>query len=80
MAPDRNLMVVPVNTRGTFSYGEAKALFTTKVPLTGLIGYRNSFLVSNDGQRFMISRLTDERYLQPLTLVLNWNLLMNRAN
>lgn len=80
MAPDRNLMVVPVNTRGTFSYGEPKALFTTKVPLTGLIGYRNSFLVSNDGQRFMISRLTDERYLQPLTLVLNWNLLMNRAN
>ncbi|MGB7069593.1 MAG: protein kinase [Pyrinomonadaceae bacterium] len=72
LSPDRNLMAVPVDITGTFSFGKPAGLFTTKVPLTSLSGDRNNFLASPDGQRFFINSLVDERNTKPLTLVLNW--------
>ena len=72
MAPDRDLKVVPINAGVTFEAGKPTTLFETKIPLTSLTGDRNNFLVSADGQRFLINSLADERNTKPLTLVLNW--------
>jgi serine/threonine protein kinase/Tol biopolymer transport system component len=72
MAPDRDLKVVPINAGSTFEAGKPTTLFETKIPLTSLTGDRNNFLVSADGQRFLINSLADERNTKPLTLVLNW--------
>ncbi|HKX83531.1 MAG TPA: hypothetical protein VJL58_04860, partial [Pyrinomonadaceae bacterium] len=72
MAPDRNLMVVPITSSGTFLAGKPSVLFETKIPLTSLLGDRNNFVVSPDGQRILINNLVDERNTKPLTLVLNW--------
>jgi Tol biopolymer transport system component len=72
VAPDKKIMAVPVTTAGSFEAGAPAPLFTTRVPPTGLTGDRNHFIVSPDGQRFLVNNLVAEGNSQPITLVLNW--------
>ena len=72
IAPDKTLMAVPVVAGNSFEPGSPAALFVTRIPLGGLTGDRNHYVVAADGQRFLINSLVDEGNKNPITLVLNW--------
>ena len=64
-------MTVEVKTDGpTFESGVPTALF--ELPIPGLPGPRNYYVVSADGQRFLVTRSLDEAIAAPTTVVLNW--------
>jgi len=69
MAPDRNLMAVPVRTTATtIEPGIAKALF----PVSGTFTQR-SFAASGNGQRFLVGKPVGEGSASPpITVVLDW--------
>nr|MDQ5827430.1 hypothetical protein [Chloroflexota bacterium] len=71
IAADKTLMAVPVSTGDAFERGAPVALFKTRVPLTTISTEKNYYLVTADGQRFLVSQL-DDRNTQPITVVLNW--------
>ena len=67
-----SVMVVPIETEPTFTYGKPQALFSWSLPLN----VRN-FDVSPDGQRFMVIKDVTQA-LEPsardeITVVLNWS-------
>ena len=70
LAPDRRLMAVEVKTGSTFEPGTPKALFQTQV--TGLVDARNHYVVSGDGQRFLVNTIVQEASSSPITVVVNW--------
>jgi Tol biopolymer transport system component len=71
VAPDRALMAAPIRTTGaSFEPGVPKRLFP--VPLVTWVVSRDQFAVSNDGNRFLISRPAGEAPATPITVVLNW--------
>jgi hypothetical protein len=72
MAPDKNLMAVPIATNNSFAPGSPVALFATRTPAGNSTGERNHFTVSADGERFLVNNLLDEASRQPITFVLNW--------
>ena len=72
IAPDKTLMAVAIAAGGSFEPGSAAALFATHIPTGSLTGDRNHFVVSSDGQRFLLNNLVNEGNTQPVTLVLNW--------
>lgn len=72
VAPDRNLMVVSIESGSTLAVGRPAVLFQTALPLSGIRDDRNNFVPSRDGQRFLINGLADTGDSQPLILVLNW--------
>jgi Tol biopolymer transport system component len=69
VAPDRTLMAVEVNAASTFETGAPKPLFATQVN-----GYNapNRYVVSADGQRFLVNSPAGEVNQTPITVVLNW--------
>jgi len=69
MAPDRTLMAVEVNPASTFETSAPKPLFATQVS-----GYNapNRYVVSADGQRFLVNSPAGEVNQTPITVVLNW--------
>jgi Tol biopolymer transport system component len=70
LAPDRTLMAVDVNTASTFETSAPKPLFATQVS-----GYNspNRYVVSADGQRFLVNSPAGEVNQTPITVVLNWS-------
>ena len=75
MAPDRTLMAVEVNTVSTFETSAPKPLFATQVS-----GYNapNRYVVSADGQRFLVNSPAGELNQTPITVVLNWTSTLKR--
>ena len=75
MAPDRTLMAVEVNTASTFETSAPKPLFATQVN-----GYNapNRYVVSADGQRFLVNSPAGELNQTPITVVLNWTSKLKR--
>jgi hypothetical protein len=69
LSEDRTLMAVAVGTGPSF--GVPKPLFKTGVA-AGLAPYRNHYVPSRDGQRFLISVPTASPEPVPITVVLNW--------
>jgi serine/threonine protein kinase len=65
LGTDRNLMAVPVKLGTTITPGSPTSLFP--VPASA---QRNSYAVTGDGRRFLISRLAGE--MPPITVVTNW--------
>src|SRR5439155_18092139 len=54
---DKKLMAVPLSTEGAFHPGTPTALFSTDLDPTGLpIAGRNQYLVTTNGQRFLINQ------------------------
>jgi Tol biopolymer transport system component len=75
IGPDRTLMAVEVNTASTFETSAPKPLFATQVS-----GYNapNRYVVSADGQRFLVNSPAGEMNQTPITVVLNWTSTLKR--
>ena len=80
LTPDAKLMAVEVKTSGaTFESGVPTALFQTYVIPQGLVGSdRNQYVVSADGQRFLINSSPAQALFAPITLVFNWPALLKQ--
>jgi hypothetical protein len=67
----RKLMAVDVRAVGaTFQAGVPRALFEAN--LDPRANFRNRYVVSPDGQRFLIIAPAEQAGRTPLTVVLNW--------
>jgi eukaryotic-like serine/threonine-protein kinase len=73
---DRKLMMVDVKPGSPFQVGVPKPLFETRVPT--LMDFRNHYVVTADGQRFLINSMTEQRGSTPIDVVKNWTTLLKR--
>jgi Tol biopolymer transport system component len=75
LAQDGKLMAVDVRAGSTFDHGRPSALFQTRMsPLLNRPGSRrNQYVVTADGQRFLIHQPPEGRPSSlPITVVVNW--------
>jgi eukaryotic-like serine/threonine-protein kinase len=73
---DNTVMSVDVSTSsGGFQAGIPKPLFRPQIDQLGL---RNSYVVSPDGQRFLMLVPTGEARPEPITVVINWPALLKK--
>ena len=72
VAADQRLTAVPVTfaANGTVALGPARPLFRTEID--NAIQSRQQYMVSADGQRFLINALTDDSDPPSNTVILNW--------
>jgi Tol biopolymer transport system component len=72
LAPDGTILSAAVRKGGTFEVDPPKALFRSpNLGASVTKGYRNNYIVTPDGQRFLIS-VTVEGGSTPITAVLGW--------
>jgi len=76
IGPGGKMMVVDVKLRPSFQAGVPKPLFDTRV-LT-FTDFRNHYVVTSDGQRFLINSITQERSTTPIDIVKNWTALLKQ--
>jgi WD40 repeat protein len=73
LSPDRRLMAVAVNGEGAaFKAAPPKALFRARVRAPGIVAVRNDYVVSADGQRFLVNKLVEDPAKATITVVVNW--------
>jgi hypothetical protein len=73
LAPDRALMSVAMKTGSTVEVGPPARLFNTRMSVLTSSGYtRNQYVVTGDGQRFLINEPPTAAPPSPITVVLNW--------
>jgi Tol biopolymer transport system component len=75
VAADDRLMAVPITTAAdgkTVEPGAPSPLFTTRVGSTATLKYRQQYVVSGDGQSFVMNSLVAEPSTSPITVILNW--------
>jgi hypothetical protein len=77
LGTDMRLMSVDIPDGNPLAAPAAKPLFQTRVPLTGNL-YRSNYLVSRDGQRFLVNVAVKEGLASPLTMLLDWQALIPR--
>ena len=66
------LMAVDVKTADSrFETGPAHALFNTGITASFVIR-RNQYVVSRDGQRFLVNISAEDESPAPITVVLDW--------
>ena len=70
IAADRTLMAVDVKLGATFEAGVPKRLFGTRV--VSLTEFRNHYVPTSDGQRFLINSTLEETSGTPINVVVNW--------
>jgi Tol biopolymer transport system component len=76
---DKRLMAVPVTTDGEFQAGTPTALFSTDLDPLGLpIVGRNQYVVTGDGQRFLINQPRPDAESSPVTVLINWQATLKR--
>ena len=73
---DKKLMVVDIKPGPPFQAGVPKPLFETRVPT--ITDFRNHYVVTADGQRFLINSMFEERASTPIDVVKNWTKLLKR--
>ena len=74
LAPDSELMAVPVKGETDIDIGRANALFRTQLPTWAAGGppeWRTSYDVAADGQKFLLIN-PPEQQGPPITVMLNW--------
>lgn len=69
---DDRLMAVPIKFSKTIEPGVPRALFGTTVGSTVTLAYRQQYLVSADGQSFVMNSAVAEGTASPITVILNW--------
>ena len=70
IATDQRLMAVPIPRRNPFNAGVPKALFETRVPITGN-PYRTNYAVTESADRFLVNaRVASSE--ATISVVLNW--------
>jgi hypothetical protein len=73
LAHDRNLMAVPLTIDATVQAGLPVRLFETQMRATFTNDYRNQYVASADGQRFLLDhRPRGESSSSSVTVVVNW--------
>src|SRR5262247_3410548 len=75
IARDDRLTSVPIqfaSNGNTANLGFPAPLFTTRVGGAVQSPDRPQYIVSRDGQRFLMNTITQEPVTSPITLVLNW--------
>ena len=74
----RQLMAVAVRTdSAAFESDGPNPLFLTRVsPPT--VGVRNQYVVSHDGQRFLINQAPEGRPVTPITVLVPWTALLKK--
>jgi len=78
LAADRQLMALPVTLGRELQAGQARPLFQTAVSALVNSAYtRNQYVVTGDGQRFLINEPTDRGSLAAITVVVNWPALLH---
>lgn len=70
VSPDKKIMSVAINTDPTFEAGVPKALFQTQIASN--IESRNHYVVTADGQRFLINTPLKSIASSPINVVVNW--------
>jgi hypothetical protein len=71
-------MSVPVEAGKTFGIGQPRPLFETRLSTNWNGAYtRNQYVVSHDGQRFLLNEPTGNP--SPITVVLNWTMLLEAS-
>jgi hypothetical protein len=66
-------MAVSVNaTPAGIETGPPRPLFDTGIR-GGFLDRRNQYLVTKDGQRFLVNRSVEDENSAPLTVVMNWD-------
>ena len=73
LASDNQLMAIPIRldaASGDIELGTAVALFPTRLAGTPRNDSGRHYMVSDDGQRFLMDTLTEVSI--PITVVLNW--------
>ena len=75
IAADRKLMAVGVAAGSNFDPGAPKPIFQTQVS-----GYAapNRYVVTSDGQRFLVNSPVEEVSQTPITVILNWTAALKR--
>ena len=63
-------MAVDVKLGATFEASVPKPLFSTRV--ISLTEFRNQYVVTADGQRFLINSTLEETSSTPINVVVNW--------
>jgi Tol biopolymer transport system component len=77
LASDRKLMSALVRTDGDFQAGTPVPLFQTQLDAQGIpINGRNQYVVSPDGQRFLLKQGHAEAPAEVITVVMNWRSLL----
>jgi hypothetical protein len=72
---DDRLMAVPIDMpagSGTVEAGVPRALFATTIGSAVVLAYRQQYLVSADGQSFVLNSYVTEGSASPITVILNW--------
>ena len=75
LSEDRKLLAVSVAAGPSF--GVPKPLFQTRVP-AGVSDYRTHYVPTPDGRRFLVNTQSGDPAPNPITVVLNWTVGMNR--
>lgn len=70
IAADRTLMAVEVKLGATFEASVPKPLFGTRV--ISSTEFRNHYVPTSDGQRFLINSTLEETTSTPINIVVNW--------
>jgi len=66
------MMFVPVSSGRTFEPGIPQPLFDAPVPNLGISSDRNHYVVTADGQHFLVRRVLENRGPSIITAVLDW--------
>jgi hypothetical protein len=72
---DDRMMAVPIRMPAggsTVEAGVPRALFATTIGSTVVLAYRQQYLVSADGQSFVLNSAVTEGSASPITVILNW--------
>ncbi len=76
LASNNKLMSVAISGGNAFDFGVPKALFDTRVPLTGN-PYRSNYAVTANGQRFLVNTRIEDAP-SPINIILNWTALLEK--
>jgi eukaryotic-like serine/threonine-protein kinase len=71
ISPDKKIMSVTINDGTNFEPSVPKALFQTQI--VSNIESRNHYVVTADGQRFLVNTLLKEIATAPINVVVNWS-------
>jgi eukaryotic-like serine/threonine-protein kinase len=73
VSPDRTLMVAGIHDAGgVFRAAAPQRLFQARLRTPGILAVRNDSVVSADGQRFLINKVSDDPAKATITVVVNW--------
>ena len=79
LAPDGKIMAVEVEAGETFDASVPRPLFPTYVIPQGLIGSdRNQYVVTGDGQRFLVNSSPAQAIFAPINIAFNWTQLLKK--